>query len=105
MLLCVSFPFQLRRQARLRREYLYRKSVEDKERSILERKRKLRDALEGTANIRNRRWEFHFLEENEHDSATSIVVFCKLHLVCLATFTLYMYMYVYFSTLFMHHPT
>lgn len=38
---------QLRRQARLRREYLYRKSQEDKERSILERKRKLRDALEG----------------------------------------------------------
>ncbi|CAI8003966.1 U3 small nucleolar ribonucleoprotein protein IMP4, partial [Geodia barretti] len=37
----------LRRQARLRREYLYRKSLEDKERSILERKRKLRDALEG----------------------------------------------------------
>ena len=42
-----SFSFQLRRQARLRREYLYRKSVEDKERSILERKRKLRDAVEG----------------------------------------------------------
>ena len=38
---------QLRRQARLRREYLYRKSLEDKERSILERKRKLRDAVEG----------------------------------------------------------
>ncbi|CAI8003964.1 U3 small nucleolar ribonucleoprotein protein IMP4, partial [Geodia barretti] len=42
-----SSPKQLRRQARLRREYLYRKSLEDKERSILERKRKLRDALEG----------------------------------------------------------
>ena len=38
---------QLRRQARLRREYLYRKSQEDKERSVLERKRKLRDAVEG----------------------------------------------------------
>ena len=40
-------PVQLRRQARLRREYLYRKSVEDRERSILERKRKLRDAIDG----------------------------------------------------------
>ena len=42
-----SICFQLRRQARLRREYLYRKSEEDKERTILERKRKLRDAVEG----------------------------------------------------------
>ena len=46
-----SFSFQLRRQARLRREYLYRKSAEDKERSILERKRKLRDAVEGMSCI------------------------------------------------------
>ena len=37
---------QLRRQARLRREYLYRKSQEDQEKSILERKRKLQDAVE-----------------------------------------------------------
>ena len=41
-------PFtKLRRQARLRREYLYRKSVEDRERTILEKKRKLEDAMEG----------------------------------------------------------
>ena len=39
---------QLRRQARLRREYLYRKSVEDQERTILERKRKIQTAIEGT---------------------------------------------------------
>ena len=38
---------QLRRQARLRREYLYRKSVEEKERSTYERKKKLKIALEG----------------------------------------------------------
>ena len=38
---------QLRRQARLRREYLYRKSVEDQERTILERKRKIQMAIEG----------------------------------------------------------
>lgn len=44
----IWISIQLRRQARLRREYLYRKSVEDKERSVLERKRKLRDALDGT---------------------------------------------------------
>ena len=42
---------QLRRQARLRREYLYRKSQEDQEKSILERKRKLRDAVEGVCDI------------------------------------------------------
>ncbi|XP_065912679.1 U3 small nucleolar ribonucleoprotein protein IMP4-like [Dysidea avara] len=35
----------LRRQARLRREYLYRKSVEDREKTIYERKRKLREAI------------------------------------------------------------
>lgn len=38
---------QLRRQARLRREYLYRKSTEDKERVTYERKKKLKTALEG----------------------------------------------------------
>ncbi|RMX61544.1 hypothetical protein pdam_00013717 [Pocillopora damicornis] len=36
----------LRRQARLRREYLYRKSTEDKERVTYERKKKLKTALE-----------------------------------------------------------
>lgn len=37
----------LRRNARLRREYLYRKSLEGKEREEYERKRKIREALEG----------------------------------------------------------
>ncbi|NP_001171858.1 U3 small nucleolar ribonucleoprotein IMP4 [Saccoglossus kowalevskii] len=36
----------LRRQSRLRREYLYRKSLEDQERQTLERKRKIKDALD-----------------------------------------------------------
>ena len=36
----------LRRQARLRREYLYRKNLESQEHSILQRKRKLKHALE-----------------------------------------------------------
>jgi U3 small nucleolar ribonucleoprotein protein IMP4 len=36
----------LRRQARLRREYLYRKSLEDKEKTILERKRKIQESIE-----------------------------------------------------------
>lgn len=36
----------LRRQARLRREYLYRKNLESQEHSILQRKRKLKRALE-----------------------------------------------------------
>ena len=37
----------LRRNARLRREYLYRKSLEGKEREEYERKRVIRQALEG----------------------------------------------------------
>ena len=37
----------LRRNARLRREYLYRKSLEGKERSEYERKRVIREALQG----------------------------------------------------------
>ena len=45
--LYVHMCVQLRRQARLRREYLYRKSVEDKERSVLERKRKIQDSVTG----------------------------------------------------------
>ena len=38
---------QIRRQTRLRREYLYRKALEDKEKSVHERKRKLKAALDG----------------------------------------------------------
>ena len=37
----------IRRNARLRREYLYRKSLEGKERTEYERKRKIREALDG----------------------------------------------------------
>ena len=39
---------QLRREARLRREYLYRKAREEAERTAQERKDKVRRALEGT---------------------------------------------------------
>ena len=38
----------MRRQQRERREYLYRKSLEDKEKTIHERKQRLRVALQGT---------------------------------------------------------
>ncbi len=37
----------IRRNTRLRREYLYRKSLEGKERVKYEHKRKIREALEG----------------------------------------------------------
>lgn len=39
----------LRRSTRLRREYLYRKSLEGKERSLYEKKRKIKQALAGLA--------------------------------------------------------
>lgn len=39
----------LRRNVRLRKEYLYRKSLEGKERAAYERKRKIKQALEGAA--------------------------------------------------------
>ncbi|KXS10889.1 Brix-domain-containing protein [Gonapodya prolifera JEL478] len=35
----------IRRQTRLRREYLYRKAIEDKEKSIFDRKRRLQEAI------------------------------------------------------------
>lgn len=38
----------LRRNIRLRREYLYRKSLEGKERLLYEKKRKIKEALDGT---------------------------------------------------------
>ncbi|CAK8690956.1 unnamed protein product [Clavelina lepadiformis] len=41
----------LRRQARERREYIYRKSIEDKHRSIQERKRRLKIALDANKPI------------------------------------------------------
>ncbi|KAK7102446.1 U3 small nucleolar ribonucleoprotein protein IMP4-like [Littorina saxatilis] len=41
----------IRRQARLRREFLYRKSVEDKERSIKDKKDRIKRALEENAPI------------------------------------------------------
>lgn len=37
---------QLRRQIRLRREYIYRKSIEDKERTIQEKKRRLQQSID-----------------------------------------------------------
>ena len=40
----------IRRNARQRREYLYRKSLEGQERELYEKKRKIRDALAGNAN-------------------------------------------------------
>ena len=47
---CLNGPAvsQLRREARLRREYLYRKAREEAERTAQERKDKVRRALEGT---------------------------------------------------------
>ncbi|XP_060556574.1 U3 small nucleolar ribonucleoprotein protein IMP4-like [Ruditapes philippinarum] len=41
----------IRRQARLRREYIYRKSIEDRERTILEKKQRLRSALDENKQI------------------------------------------------------
>lgn len=41
----------LRRQARLRREYLYRKSLEEKQRAIQEKKDRLRKSLDGNKKI------------------------------------------------------
>lgn len=44
----------LRRNIRLRREYMYRKDLEGKERSLFEKKRKIREALDGD------RYDFDF---------------------------------------------
>ncbi|KAK3771339.1 hypothetical protein RRG08_055117, partial [Elysia crispata] len=41
----------LRRQARLRREYIYRKTIEERERAIQEKKQKLADAIEENRQI------------------------------------------------------
>ena len=42
-----KYFFQLRRQARQRREYIYRKSIEDRDRTIQEKKEKIKRALDG----------------------------------------------------------
>jgi U3 small nucleolar ribonucleoprotein protein IMP4 len=41
----VTCSNQIRRQTRLRKEYLYRKALEDKEKSVADRKRKVKQAL------------------------------------------------------------
>lgn len=41
----------LRRNVRLRKEYLYRKSLEGKERATYERKRLIKKALEGKSGL------------------------------------------------------
>ena len=41
---------QLRRQGRLRREYLYRKGVEQREKAIQDKKDRLKRAIEGEDN-------------------------------------------------------
>lgn len=45
------FLFKLRREVRLRKEYLYRKSLEDQRRRIQEKKQKLKYALDGMDNV------------------------------------------------------
>lgn len=45
--LLLSSSLQLRRQVRLRREYLYRKAQEDRLRTIEEKKQNLKSALDG----------------------------------------------------------
>lgn len=54
----------LRRNARLRREYLYRKSLEGKDREEYERKLKIRRALEGHAPAK--------VISNDHQSLASM---------------------------------
>jgi len=54
----------LRRNARLRRESLYRKSLEGKERSIYEKKRKIREALAGEGGRRVPWSKEYLLEEH-----------------------------------------
>lgn len=50
----------VRRNARLRREYLYRKSLEGKEKELYERKERLKKAIEG-----------------EIDSKTPVLLLCR----------------------------
>ena len=62
----------LRRNARLRREYLYRKSLEGKERSEYERKRVIREALQGELLGGEReRAGYEKREEGERHASTS----------------------------------
>lgn len=43
----IKFNMQLRRQTRLRRDYLYRKSQEQQIHSIYEKKQKLKEVISG----------------------------------------------------------
>lgn len=44
----------LRRQARLRREYIYRKSIEQRQKTIEDKKKRLKQAIDGIDFVVNR---------------------------------------------------
>lgn len=44
----LALPMSARRQVRLRKEFLYRKALEDRERAAADRKHRIRTAVEGT---------------------------------------------------------
>ncbi len=56
-----TYVFQLRRQSRLRREYLYRKGVEERERIIQDKKDRLKRAVEGQIKKTKMLWEIKVL--------------------------------------------
>lgn len=49
----LNVVLQLRREVRLRKEYLYRKAQEDRQRSIEEKKQKLKSALDGETHFKS----------------------------------------------------
>jgi U3 small nucleolar ribonucleoprotein protein IMP4 len=60
---------QIRKNTRLRREYLYKKSLESKERTIFDRKQRIKEAIEsklddkwGALNILTSLFAFFFIE-------------------------------------------
>ena len=46
-----NISLQLRRQARQRREFIYKKSIEERDRTIAEKKQKLKRAVDGNISI------------------------------------------------------
>ena len=100
--LYVHMCVQLRRQARLRREYLYRKSVEDKERSVLERKRKIQDSITGKhvlymhGFMKGERWDRCGVGSEDHSVCLSSPAPSFISLFLFVSFILAFHFYLLF---------
>jgi len=65
----------LRRQARLRREYIYRKSIEQRQKTIEDKKNRLKQAIDGIEkeihSLYHQQFHFYFYRKSKNTDRSS----------------------------------